>query len=100
MSQLVRFSIRRGTAQDWADCNPVLADGELGYEVDSNRLKVGNGAARWLALQYLGSSNSGLDDIDLSAVADGSIIYWSSAESRWLVDGDKTLAEIVNGGNF
>jgi hypothetical protein len=32
--------------------NPVLAQGEPGYETDTGRKKVGNGTAKWTALPY------------------------------------------------
>lgn len=43
---------RRGTASQWATANPVLAAGELGYETDTNRFKIGNGSQNWNSLSY------------------------------------------------
>ena len=34
---------RRGTAADWASINPVLGEGELGFELDTGILKIGDG---------------------------------------------------------
>ena len=48
-----RIQLRRGTAAAWATANPVLAAGEAGYEVDTGKLKVGDGAAAWTALAYV-----------------------------------------------
>lgn len=48
---------RRGTAAQWAAANPVLPDGELGYEKDTGIVKVGNGTSTWNQLPpILGSS--------------------------------------------
>jgi hypothetical protein len=44
--------IRRGTESEWAYENPVLLEGELGYELDSNRFKVGDGVKHWIDLPY------------------------------------------------
>lgn len=55
----VTIKLRRDTAADWALVNPVLADGEPGYENDTGKFKIGNGEARWLDLSYFVSSNTG-----------------------------------------
>ena len=46
------IQIRRGTASEWADANPILNDGEWGFEADNNRVKIGNGATAWNDLDY------------------------------------------------
>ena len=38
---------RRDTAADWASQNPTLLNGELGYETDTGKWKVGTGSAVW-----------------------------------------------------
>jgi len=35
-----RIQLRRDGAQQWANVNPILAQGELGIEIDTSRLKV------------------------------------------------------------
>ena len=40
---LVRYQIRRGTEAEWLQCDPFLAEGELGLNLDTGQLKVGNG---------------------------------------------------------
>lgn len=49
-----RIQLRRDTAARWAMANPVLAQGEPGYETDTGRQKIGNGTAKWTALPYAG----------------------------------------------
>lgn len=41
---------RRGTAAEWAIANPILAEGEIGVELDTGIVKVGNGADNWNTL--------------------------------------------------
>jgi hypothetical protein len=41
---------RRGTAAEWAASNPVLGDGEIGWERDTGVVKIGNGTTAWNAL--------------------------------------------------
>ena len=43
---------RRDTAADWTSENPTLLNGELGYETDTGKWKVGTGSAAWTALGY------------------------------------------------
>ncbi len=52
----VRIMFRRGTAAEWASNNPVLASGEVGYETDTNKLKVGTGSLAWNSLNYITSA--------------------------------------------
>ncbi len=49
-----RLQLRRDTAAAWALANPVLADGEFGYERDTLQFKVGNGVTPWNSLPYGG----------------------------------------------
>lgn len=46
------IQVRRGTAADWTSANPTLAAGEVGYETDTERWKIGNGTQSWTALTY------------------------------------------------
>lgn len=43
---------RRGTAVQWTTANPVLAAGELGYETDTKKFKIGDGLTTWTSLPY------------------------------------------------
>lgn len=44
---------RRATAAQWTAANPVLAAGEIGFELDTNAIKIGDGLTRWKTLSYL-----------------------------------------------
>lgn len=43
---------RRDTAANWTKVNPILASGEVGFETDTFKTKIGNGTAAWSALPY------------------------------------------------
>ena len=45
--------LRRSTAEEWSTQNPVLSEGEPGVELDTFRLKVGDGATSWNDLPYV-----------------------------------------------
>jgi hypothetical protein len=47
-----RLQFRRGLASEWTSANPVLSSGEIGFETDTNKFKIGNGTLAWSALSY------------------------------------------------
>ena len=47
-----RIQLRRDGAQQWANINPILAQGELGIEIDTSRIKIGDGVTPWNSLRY------------------------------------------------
>lgn len=54
----VQMQQRRDTAANWTSTNPTLLNGELGYEADTGKWKVGNGSTVWSSLAYSFSSDS------------------------------------------
>lgn len=44
--------LRRDRASDWSKANPVLGNGEPGYETDTGKMKIGDGDTRWNDLNY------------------------------------------------
>ena len=53
-----RMQQRRGTASQWTSANPVLNAGELGWESDTNKFKIGDGTNHWADLDYFIDVNS------------------------------------------
>ncbi len=52
------IKLRRDTAANWLSEDPVLAAGEPGFEIDTNKMKLGNGVSTWSELPYFGGSES------------------------------------------
>lgn len=48
-----RIQLRRDTSARWAEINPILLEGEVGYEIDTKLRKIGDGVNRWNDLEYL-----------------------------------------------
>lgn len=48
-----RIQLRNDTAENWATVNPVLLKGEIGIELDTRKIKVGDGTTNWADLKYL-----------------------------------------------
>ena len=65
INMATRMQQRRGTAAQWTAANPILAAGEIGFETDTSKFKMGNGSSTWSALQYFANA------AELAAVIDG-----------------------------
>lgn len=48
----ISFRLRRGPAVDWQARNPILGQGEPGFETDTRSLKIGDGITAWNSLPY------------------------------------------------
>ena len=58
------IQVRRDTGANWATINPVLAQGEPGFETDTGKLKIGDGSTAWNSLSYLvGSAGGGSGNV-------------------------------------
>jgi hypothetical protein len=73
------IQLRRDNASNWSAVNPVLAQGEMGFEIDGLKAKIGNGLSSYNDLSYLvgfGASmviSAGSNSTDLGTV------YFSNA---------------------
>jgi len=63
---------RRDTAANWTTANPTLLNGELGYETDTGKWKIGDGSTAWTALGYTPWSQLSypIVNADISATAE------------------------------
>ena len=69
-----RIQVRRGTASEWATKNPVLGDGEPGYDITNKIFKIGDGITRWASLAAVsGGGGGGVEINDLT-----SIVTWAN----------------------
>jgi len=50
-----RIQLRRDTKARWTQYNPILLEGEEGYELDSDQYKIGDGIHAWNDLPYRGA---------------------------------------------
>ena len=61
----IRIQLRNDTAENWTTKNPLLLKGEMGVEIDTRKIKIGNGIDRWTALEY-----SGVDENTIKGIID------------------------------
>ena len=48
------IQLRRDTAANWTSVDPTLAHGEMGWEIDTGKVKIGDGTTEWTSLPYGG----------------------------------------------
>ena len=48
-----RIQIRRDIALNWSTENPILLQGEVGFDMTNNNIKIGDGIKTWNELPYL-----------------------------------------------
>lgn len=65
------FKFKRGNASAWASVNPILEAGEPGFELDTGKLKIGNGTTPWNELNYINSNLISVDVDNQSIIIDG-----------------------------
>ena len=69
----IQIQLRRGTSTQWTTTNPILAEGELAVELDTNFFKIGDGIHHWVDLQYV--SLPVATDTTLGGIKLGSGLY-------------------------
>ncbi len=47
-----KIQIRRDSSNNWTSTNPTLSQGEPGYEIDTTKIKYGDGITPWNSLLY------------------------------------------------
>lgn len=67
---MTQIRLRQGTAAQWTASNPVLADGEPGYDTTNDVLKIGNGSSTWGNLPALTGGEGVTDHGALTGLGD------------------------------
>lgn len=83
--------IRNDSAATWATKNPKLARGEVGIEIDTGLVKVGDGVTNFNELDYINAHN----DVDgvLTTLVDNKITVADYGKSYWYYD-ENNLEEV------
>lgn len=91
---IARIQIRRDTASNWTANNPILTLGEIGYDTDTEKFKVGiSNSSRWNDLPYeLGQWRSDASgNISYGYASDGPAEGNVSINNDLFVGGDLTV---------
>jgi hypothetical protein len=112
------IQVRRGTAAQWVTADPELESGEIGFETDTGKFKIGDGATDWVDLSYAGGSGVAVSATEPEDPEEGALWFNSSTgitsiyfDSEWVelsltgnLDGGKANSVYgginpINGGN-
>jgi hypothetical protein len=83
------IQIKRGTASAWTSANTVLAAGEVGFETDTKKMKVGDGSTAWTSLTYT------VTDGDISGVTAGTGLSGGGNSGAVTLAIDSTVATLT-----
>ena len=104
-----RMQQRRGTASQWTSSNagsgPILNAGEIGWESDTNKFKIGDGVSYWSALTYFvdatdviaSSLGAYLQDSDVGAVSG---VVGLNASLNAVIPGTSIIVEGTTANDF
>ena len=88
-----KIQLRRDTASDWTSTNPTLAAGEFGWESDTNKFKIGDGATAWTSLAYASDG----DTAGITFVGDDSTGTLVSQNETFKIAGTQNVTTAVSG---
>jgi len=91
-----RIRLRRDTASAWTSANPTLALGEIAWESDTSKIKIGDGTTAWTSLAYYNASLNSIGDVTITDVANGDFLRWNG--SAWINDAVNLSTDTV--GDF
>lgn len=63
--QTTQIQMRNGTTAQWNSATPTMLAGEIGYNTDTRKIKIGDGSNNWSALNYYN------DTLDNNYIIDG-----------------------------
>lgn len=94
-----KILLRRDTSSNWTSANPTLSSGEIGYETNTGRFKIGNGSTAWASLSYYMGSLDDVGDVTITSAASGDFLKWNG--SAWVNDpinlGTDTVGNYMSG---
>ena len=85
---------RRDTAANWTSADPTLLAGELGYETDTGKWKIGDGSTAWSSLSYEPWSEISAHPLATADIADDAITADKLADTA-VTAGSYTAADIT-----
>ena len=95
-----RIQLRRDGAQQWANVNPILAQGELGIELDTSRLKMGDGVTPWNSLKYERPLETESNTADTLVKRDADGNFEAGAITASLIGNAATATRLANARSF
>lgn len=80
------IKLKRGKSTTWKTKNLLLLDGEPGFEIDTLRLKIGDGKTKWNDLPYQDQNNENVINArvfaELPSIGQENVIYKVSSTAK------------------
>ena len=76
-----KIQIRRDSAASWTSNNPILSAGEIGFESDSYKFKIGDGSSNWNDIQYFSSGSTSVFTAG-ETLTTGDALYLKASDSK------------------
>lgn len=98
---MAKIQIRRDSMSTWSAVNPILAEGELGLELGSGFIKIGDGIRTWNQLPYLSTgSGGGGGTSDPNSLKRGDNVSELFNDANYISVGDELDDIVINGTTF
>ena len=94
MPRKALIQLRRDTGANWNSVNPVLAAGEIGYETDTIRFKIGDGTSTWSQLNF-GSGGVSVSATPPNSPTNGSTWFDTNAGTLYVYYDDGNSSQWV-----
>ena len=91
-----RIQLRRGNTSEWTNANPILAQGEVGIDLDQNRIKIGDGSTPWNSLSYERPDDQSSNIPNTLVKRDQSGNFSANAVTAALVGNASTASQLAN----
>ena len=107
-----KFKLRHDIATNWKTKNPILLEGEVGFEIDTLNFKVGDGNSNWNNLNYyipgkvsqLENDNNYISSIPKEYITESTLNEKDFATNSKVEEVEnsipKSLSELSNDENF
>ena len=64
VSSFNMIQLRAGTAEQWAEIDPIIATNEIVYDQTKNSIKIGDGTKRYSELSFINAGDLVVTEID------------------------------------
>lgn len=93
----VKIQLRHDTTANWTSEDPVLAQGEVGLDLDENKMKMGDGVTAWTGLSFLAGGDG--DVAGPASVTDGNIALFDGTTGKLLKQHSAGVSGFLSAAN-
>ena len=95
-----KIQLRRDTTANWTSSNPTLSQGEIGYELNTGKIKIGTGSTAWNSLDYLTIATSSVTGTLTFPDTTVQTTAWPGTLAYSSLTGKPTLATVATSGSY